>query len=431
MNLQDGSLAWTIPSLPEAGMTALAISDSGKRIAFGIFDAANQRCGVRVYEIEGLKAKVLWQWRQDPPSHQITPAREAHWLAEDRLGILDDRCFAVWMPDTYTQHAVISADERSVTQLSPGGGQMAMFTLGHLILVQTDGVRQWGYSQRIPEGSHTISFHPQGVSILVSGREQAVLIDTTTGIQDTLDIPDLKNKKVQWVHGNVVLIDSQLVYDIENKRPIWTFQSDRRTKAAGTDVQANANKFLVVDRTHSRLLARDITDLIDEQKIAEGLPSEFAVDAGSTVQINILGNAVEPFRDEINAYVQNIVEKNGWKVAENSPTVMSVSLNEVTEALEFETTGILNAVKRTERISATFERYGICILHQNRVLFGRTLTSFASQIKSVPAGKTLQQVVNERSQFKPGFITAIEVPAQIKSKETFTGFGSTEIPKIK
>lgn len=431
LNLEDGSLTWAIPKLPEANMTALAISDSGKRIAFGIGDAQSERCGIRIYEIDGLSAGVLWQWRQDPPSHQITPVRAAHWLTEDRIGILDDKCFAVWMPDTHTQHAVIRADANTVLELSPGGGQIALLTSKRLMLAQTDGVQIWGYSNWLPEGSSSMSFHPDGGSVLVSGGDQAARIDTVTGHTVLIDVAEAKGKSVQWIDAEFVLIDGQLVFDLQNKRPVWSFKPGGWTKAATTDVQPLARKFALMDRTNKRFLTREVGEFINLQSVAEGPPSNIAVDMGSAVRLNITGNAVGPYREQIEQHLRQLIQKNGWKLDENSPIVLGGNLESVTETFDYETTGIFNYGKKTEQITVPYTKYGVSVWKGHSNLFSYSRLSLATKVKSIPAGKTLQQHVAEQSVFRPSVITSIDVPAQLKTKEVFTGFGTTVISEVK
>lgn len=426
LNLTTGSVMWRLDSLVERGMRALAISDDGRRVAFALEDGG-QPLGVRVYDIDELTATITWQWQPIPTTNAMTNIKQAVWLTGERLGILDANEFSVWNPVRKKVAAVMSCSKDAVMKPAPDGSQIAFLTSYRLALFRTNGMKMTALTSHLGWDHKYLSFQPNGSSILVSGGKEIAQVSTTTGEVRKLEVgKSLAGMRVDWIDNQYVLAGQERVYDLKAKMPVWTIRSAQGKVSKGF-VDVLGDKLVIADGVRSRLLLRDLGDVVDQAKIAQGPESLTVVFPGVKIATKVTGTGADEFREVVEQQLQEIIRRNGWVHDPSSSVVMQANIDRRTEKVTYETKGIIGFGAGSEDVTVSFANFRLRIVRDSKTVYLRGWTSLVQTITRVPRNQTLAEYVTEKSRPDPTQFGAQKVPATIRLDHEEGGFGTTEI----
>jgi hypothetical protein len=418
VDLVGRRLEWVLPSFGEDDVLPLAISDSGSRLACRVYTPDSGRQGLRVYNINGLEASLFWQWRPDPVEWKVSPAHAATWLDDQRLAVLDSTSFSVWLPEQRMLREVTKTDASSLLVSSPSGNHLGLVFMNRLMMITAASPLQVNaFSMDLPAKTSSVSFQSGGDLAFASGGARAAVVDMRSGQITPVANELFKNSRAQWIDNRHMLIDGQWVAKTDQQKPIARFTAGlKNSNDRVWWVESLADKLVIVDPERGRLMLRNFSSLLPVESNGAERQPQYAVDHGAGVAISISGSAVGPFRTQVENRLRTIIDQNGWKFDAKSSLVLSGNIESITEPMEFSVTGLL-AGKDAERITPTYYRFTVGLRRGSEVYHSAGYSTLATRITTLPAGKTLEQVVTERSRFRPELIESASIPAQIEAKK--------------
>lgn len=426
LNLTDGTVEWQTDQLPSKLIQPLALSDDGRRLIVSLNDEESRPTGLCVYLIENSSANIEWVWRPVPESHQVSQVQSAFWLKNDRVAVLDEKRFAVWMPETKSQHAIITANSKTPIEFSPASEIAAFFVFGHITIYKTDGIRVLANTEPLRSGVKKVSFAPSGSKLIVSGADAPTIVSLNDGKPLKLESDILSDSVVEWIDDRYTLIDGESIFDTKLNRIVWKFNCTFRGKPAGS-VSTLAGKLRIYNDRESKILIRGLFDVIDPEKLKPPAPKVALVRPGAKVAIRVAGSLADKYRQPIESQLEAMAKQNGWIVDPSGPLKLRADVNEVTESIEFETSSIIGFGKKNQTIPVTYGTYRLAIYDGDEPLMIRGFRSLVTTMGVIPRSKTLQQWVNERSEFDIGKIKTVTFPATIEPKTVKEAIGSTDI----
>lgn len=429
VSLQDHSILWIVPNLPETELRPLAINDSGTRIAFAVSAPDSAPLGIRIYEIDGVRGRVTWQWRPRPDSHQLETAVSAYWLTDERLGITFPSQFEVWNVINHSQRATASyrgsSDQKPVTAISPDSSRIAILVAGRLRVFETNGMRAVGLSYWLPSGSRYVSYRPDGKEILISGGENACTINTATGAIEKSDSTELADQKLEWINQRYVLAGGEHIIDWSTKRPVWRITGQQMVESGLT----LGSKLMLIDTLQNRLLVRNFVQVISPDELAKVPNTDFVTQTGTGIAFRILGKSADKYRDLLEPELLKVIENSGWKHDPNSPIVLKAIVRDVSEAMDYESMGLLGT--KQQKVNVNFVRLFLQLFEGEQRIDMRGWSSLATSLGRVPRGQSLEEFVNQRSQPKFSTISkTIRFKAEIKRSDSLAKLATTDIGQI-
>ena len=424
IDLTSGEVLWRLPPLRGTGLTPLALSDDGQRLVCSVTTDASKPIGLCVYEIEGREAKILWRWRPVPDSHEVKSVRFAYWLTNDRVAIQDEGGLAVWMPETQSQHAIISYVSEVPVGISPAGDFIAVPSLNNITVYHTDGVRPIARSQPVRHTTSSVDFSPTGKTILIAGDGKLSLLSSATGEVTLIDGFTIPIARAEWIDDDLLLIDGKTIYSLSRKKPVWELNLVRGKAVVGT-AWTLLGKLVIADIPHSRLLTRSLAEVADVNAMNDQTKDLAPVRPGIKVAIKFGGNAIDAHRDAIQTHLREMISGNGWIEDPKAEVVLEANVNSVSESLQYETKGLFS--KGDETVTVNYFTYNLSVLNGAEVLTRRSFRTLAESIGIIPKGKSLQQYVNERSEFDPRRLKKISIPATISATVAEAKIGSTDV----
>lgn len=430
VNLAAGQLDWVLPSLGEDDLRPLAISDSGKRLVFGVFSPKGDRQGIRVFQIDGLEATILWQWRPEPPELKVTAAHAATWLDDERLLVVDETSCSEWIPDQRLLRSVVRADANSILQASTSGKQLGLVVMNRLMMLSTAApINMLTYSMDLPAKTSCLSFPTVGPLAVASGGDQAATVDLRSGKIAPISNDLLNSKHAHWVDPQRMLVDGQWIVALDRPQPLARIVTNQASPSALPWTWAVGEKLVLIDAVRGRLMLRNLSSLLPLDAAAEPTRPVYAVDRGAAVSISISGSAVGPYQEQVEENLRSIISENGWSFDANSPLVLSGNIESYTETMDYDVTGLFVG-KKTERITPTYYRYTLGLRKGPELYYSKGRSTLATSITGLPSGKTVEQVVTERSRLQPDMIRSASMPAQIEVKKKGPAYKLIDISQI-
>lgn len=429
LDLEQGKWQWIKPATQQPDLRALAINDTGRRVAFAIENANDEPLGVCVYEVEGTQGRLLWQWQPIPSTSKLSRIKKAIWMTDDRIGLLDENQFAVWNPVRKRLGAVLSGGKGTKMLLSPDGSQLAFLVQYRLAIYRTDGMRLNALTLHLGWDHRFMSFQPSGKNILFSGGKELVVVSTQDGKVTKLPIDErLSDQRVEWIDNQYALVGNGMIYDFKSRVPVWTLNLSQNSGSSSPNLlQVVDEKLVIGDTTRSRLLLKDLSEVVDESKIAQGPAALNATYPGVKIATEIIGNGASQYGPVIEQQLQTIIKRNGWVHDPSSSLILQAGVYLRNESVTYETKSIIGLDGGNKNVTVPFANFRLRILKDAKTVYLRGWTSLVQTIVRIPRSQSLQEYVTEKSKPDPNLFVKQEVPATIQSGDEDNGFGSTNI----
>ncbi|WP_236696304.1 hypothetical protein [Rhodopirellula islandica] len=359
----------------------------------------------------------------------MSQVQSAFWLKNDRVAVLDEKRFAVWMPETKSQHAIITANSKTPIEFSPASEMAAFFVFGHITIYKTDGIRVLANTEPLRSSVKKVSFAPSGTKLLVSGAGSPTIVSMNNGKPRTLEAEGLSDSIVEWIDDRYALVDGASIFDSKSNRIVWKFNLTSYRQSVGS-VSTLAGKLLIHNERDSKILVRDLFDVVSPDQLEPPAPKVTSVRPGAKVAIRVFGSMAEQYRQPIRTQLEAMARKNGWIVDQDGPFVLRADVNQVTESVSFETSNIIGFGKKNETIPVTYGTYRVAMYAGDDALMIRGFNSLVTTMGVIPRSKTLQQWVNDRSEFDIAKIKTVTFPETIEPKPEKETIGSTDLWEI-
>lgn len=403
-------------------LTALAISDSGTRLAL----AHSPR-----FDHRAPKTVEIWDLTADGPKKQTAfvpyaPARNSGWsdatvwalfVEEDRLLTSSDRGTIVnwtltslkpkWVFSCgWNQEPTVSSDLKSLACISGNAVCLIDVTYGKVLT-----------SQQIPMrgGRACLRFSPTGEKLALAAGGKLIVVNAADGslIKTTLeeDRPDLPYfNDFTWVDEEHLLNGGTLV-NLETMSEIWTYRSDKVRSYGGYAL------FGTSDRSGklAALLPMKLPHrgAIEYRQKMEEHPELFLYCKGKTVELDLTGVVDSAKREEVEKSVRAQLKRLGITVMTPSEVKLVAKVDPAkADKIRVREWGSL-FFQQPQEFSFQVVNCYLKLMWEDRVIWERSTTNFPPYLFDSKENETIEQTVRRYEADIYGRLSTIQLPVAI------------------
>lgn len=322
-------------------------------------------------------------------------------------------------------------------EMSPAG-ELMIFPVGtNIIAIETTSGRMVGYivreeeAQQIalsPDGQFLAAFHP--------------FMITVYSMQDGSEIKSIPvsssspQTRVEWA-GEHLMVDKTL-YDVARGMPLWTYES----RASSQTIYGGLLISAFGEERETTLNILPIPHPGAMEIAAEVDPATmYALAPGGKIRVTLdPGGVADDIRQQLEAGIQEKLEKQGWTYDPEAKIVMDVSLKRGERKEEeyqirrsftpFAPPGFGLPTGQTEKVSYQPWIHSVVIRTDEQKLYTGGHTVGAPYGLQIDEGQTAQSKVDQHIKPNPKFLQTTSIPPYILKPEYQNGMGKSTITAV-